>query len=105
MTKNIQLTWGLPTTRVAGGPLDSAEILSVEVLISADAGLNYVALVDRLPTEAQELFIPDQDWGEWWFRFIVHTTDNKSSANLDFPVTVPDDSAPETVVNVQVSLT
>lgn len=103
MSKTVVLTWDLPTTRKEGGPLALDEISNTEVQISLDGGTNFVNLdfVDSIAP--QTIQGGDLQFGTYFFRFIVNSTDGQSSDPLDFPVDVPDASVPGQVVNVQVS--
>jgi hypothetical protein len=103
--KDVLLTWDLPTDRVDGGELLPSDIRDVEVFISADQGQNFVPARTVLPTATQEAPFSQLEFGTWIFRFVVTDTNSKPSANLDFPVEVLDDSAPNTVQNVQVIIT
>jgi hypothetical protein len=104
VSKTAVLTWELPTTREEGGPLDIAEILHTQVDFSLDGGVNYVEVDKILPAAAQTINAGDLQYGTYFFRFVVADTGGLFSAPLDFPIDIPDDSAPGQVVNVQVTL-
>jgi len=105
MSKTVVLTWELPTTREEGGPLDPSEILNTAVELSLNGGVDYVPLSTIPPIDPQTLSGGDLQFGTYYFRFVVTDVAGLPSLPLDFPVDVPDDSAPGQVVNVQVTLT
>lgn len=100
MAKDVTVTWDLPTAREQGGALDPSDIQHVLVELSADGGASYSELNRVLPTEAQQVFVPDLDVGQWHFRLIVVDTLGQSSAPHVELVGVVDDSPPLAVSNV-----
>lgn len=104
MSKSVVLSWELPTSREEGGPLAFSEIRDTQVELSLNGGVDYVPLDTVLPTDLQELSGGDLQYGTYYFKFVVTDIDGLSGAALEFPVAVPDDSAPGQVVNVQVVL-
>lgn len=62
--KNILISWILPTTRQAGGPLDPADIQHVTLHMSADGGTNWASINDFAPdvleTPVNDLPFSDQ---------------------------------------------
>ena len=108
--KNALLTYNLPTTRTSGQDAPVTEIRHVEISLSADLGVNFGVLSNVTPflpdgvTPLRELFVPDLEIGDWVFRFVVVGNDDTRSADLDFPVLVPDDTPFNTVLNVAVTL-
>lgn len=99
--KNVRIAWELPITRESGLPLDLADIQHVEVSLSADLGANFVVLNTVAPPTL-DLLVPDVDIGDWIFRLVVVDTDGRTSADVDTPVNVPDETNPGSVVNVTV---
>lgn len=102
MAKNVNVSWDLPTTRESGLPLDPADIQHVEVLLSADLGATFTPINNIVPPDT-DILVPDLDIGDWIFRLVVVDTAGRSSADVDTPVNVPDETNPSTVVNVQVT--
>ena len=103
--KDVTLTWDLPTTRESGLPVDPADVVSVDVSLSSDGGVNFVLLNTVLAAAIQTLLVGAVPIGDHIFRFRVNAlVPAESSANLDVPVNVPDDSPLSTVLNVNVSL-
>ncbi len=100
--RNVNIAWELPTTRESGFPLDPADIQHVEVSLSADLGANFI-LIDSLAPPTLNLLFPDLEIGDWIWRLAVVDTANKRSADVDVPVSVPDETNPSSVVNVVVS--
>ena len=101
--KTALITWDLPTTRESGLPLDPADIQHVEVSLSADLGQNF-GVLDTVAPPTLELTVPDLEIGDWVTRLVVVDTAGRRSADFDVPFNVPDDTAPGTVVNVNVAL-
>jgi len=100
MTKNVTLSWDLPTERTGGGALPIEDIQDTRIEMSADGGANYGDLARILPVEAQEVFVPDLEPGEWHFRITVLDDNDKVSAPHIEIATVLDDSPPNPVSNV-----
>jgi hypothetical protein len=104
MTKSVVLTWELPLFREEGAPLPVSEIAHTDIELSLDGGANYVPLNTVLPGDPQTQAGGDLSYGTYWFRFVVEDIAGLRGLPLDFPVDVPDESAPGQVVNVQVTL-
>ena len=104
MAKNITITWDLPVTRTGGAALPIEEIESVRPEISADSGASWTPMAPVAPTDSQQVFVPDAEIGEWQFRFRVIDTLGQPSAWWEEIVQVIDDSPPNTITNVQVTL-
>lgn len=100
MSKNITLTWELPTTRTAGGALPVEDIRDTVVEASADGGANFTTIDTVAPTDPQTAFVPDAEIGEWQFRLTVFDKANQPSAAHIEVVVVLDDSPPNPVTNV-----
>ena len=100
MSKNVTLTWELPTTRTGGGDLPLDEIAETQVAMSADGGANYTPLPPVPPTDPQEKFVPDLEAGDWHFQFVVVDTLGQSSPPANHVETVADDSPPGPVTNI-----
>lgn len=105
MTKNVTVTWDLPTERTGGALLPVSEIRDTIVEISADGGAIFRPLDTVLPTDPQQVFVPDLEPGSWEFLITVFDTLGQASAPHIEPVTVIDDSPPNPVSNVQVTQT
>lgn len=101
--KTALITWDLPTTRQSGLPLAITDIKHVEVLLSADLGATY-GLLDAVAPPVTQLSVPDLEVGEWRFRLVVVDTADRRSSNIDVTAIVPDESAPGTVTNVNITL-
>jgi hypothetical protein len=97
--KNATLSWTLPTTRESGNPLTEAEILHVEIAISADAGANY-SVLDNVPPGVTELLVPDLEAGGWKFHLTVVDTALRRSAAVPYDLNVPDETPPMGVTSV-----
>ena len=104
MAKNVTIVWTLPTTREGGGALNENDIQHVLPAMSADGGANFTALAPVTPGEIQQVFVPDLEVGEWIFRFIVVDTDGQSSDVHEEPVEVLDDSPPNPISDVTVTI-
>jgi hypothetical protein len=102
--KNATLSWNLPTERESGGPLPTSQIEATEISMSADLGANFAVLDLVLPTDTQELLVPDLASGDWIFRLVVIDTDSRRSANVDHPFNIADETPPQVVTNVAVVL-
>lgn len=103
--KDVRITWVLPVVRDDGVPLPVDEIESLEVFLSANLGVDFVSVATKLPSEVQEVFLPNQSPGNWIVRFVVEDTKGDFSADKDFAYSVPSDSAPGTVTNIEVIIT
>lgn len=102
--KNVTVTWDLPTTRESGLPLNADDIQFVEVLLSADLGANFVVVDQILPSTTQEVFLPDQDVGDWIIRLIVVDSADRRSNTVDVPYNIADVTPPGIVLNVGITL-
>ena len=100
MTKTINISWDLPTTRVSGNPLDPSDILGVKVSLGAGAGFAFAGSV--LPTDPQQWIFPDMVDGDYTIRLEV-TTALGDSVPVDTAVSI-DDSLAGPVTNVVVNL-
>ncbi len=103
MAKNVTVAWTLPTTRLGGGALPPGEIAHVAAELSADGGSIFTPFGNVLPTDAQQVFVPDMEVGQWQFRLTVVDTLGQSSAPHVEVVDVIDDSPPNSVGNVTVT--
>ena len=103
MAKNVTVTWGLPTTRESGAPLAATDIDYTAGSISVD-GVTFTPLSQVLATAPQEVFMPDVDIGDWVFRLVVFDKNGRASQPVDTLFNVPDESAPGTVVNVNITM-
>ena len=56
-----------------------------------------------LPTEPQQVFVPDQEPGEWHYRFTVFDTLGQTSGPSIEIVTVIDDSPPNQITDITVT--
>jgi len=103
--KNVKLNWALPTQRTSGFPLNVADIANVEVSLSADAGVNWAVLGTVLPGVPQEFLQTELEIGDWQFKLVVVDTASKRSADHIELVNVPDETAPNGVASVTVTIT
>lgn len=103
--KNMRVTWDLPTARTGGGALAVADILHVELSLSADGGDNFSSLGEVVSADPQEFSAADLDLGGYIVRLVVVLIDELRSVAVDTPFEVLDDSPPNGVVNVVVDLT
>ena len=104
MAKTVELTWLDPSVRADGSPLSAAEIASVKVLMSADAGANFTEL-GSVGAGAQAFAQTDLPDGTYIFKVVVVDTqvDPKSSSGVTIEVaviTVVVLSAPGDVTNL-----
>ena len=104
MAKNVRVTWDLPTTRESGNELPRGEIAHTIASISLSGSAVFTEMNRFIPSQEQLLFLPDTDTGVWLVRLTVVDTDGRQSKNADVEFTVPDESAPGTVVNVAVTM-
>ena len=106
MSKNITITWDLPTTRQSGGPLSPQDIDHIQVELSADGGANYGEIARLAPTDEQKVFVPDSEPGIWHFRIsVVDITGGRGVHIEQVEVPVPvDNTPPNPVSNVNVTL-
>ncbi len=104
--RDVRVTWDLPTTRDSGRPLPIDEIAGVDVALSADGGANFTLLATVTPDGAQELEQQQLEPGDYLFRLIVIDTDGKTSSDdgVQVPFSIPDDSPPGEVTNVNVTV-
>lgn len=100
--KDVLFSWDFPTTRVEGGPLDIDDIAHVQVQVSADAGANWTDL-GNVDAPTNSLAWGNVPIGDWLVRMTVELTDGQRSVDVDTAFAVIDDSAPNGVVNVQVT--
>jgi hypothetical protein len=92
MARDVDVSWGLPTTRKSGRPLDPADVAAVELSLSSD-NVNWSAY-DSFPKEVLATVIPELDIGEWFVQGVVLDTNGKRSAPSVKSIVVPDDSEP-----------
>ena len=104
MTKNVSVTWDLPTTRQSGLALDLTEIQHVLVAFRVIGAPEFTTLGQVLPTDPQAFAIADVDIGDWELRLVVVDTANRVSAPVDTAFNIPDESPPGVVVNVAITL-
>lgn len=104
MSRDVTVSWDLPTTRTSGGPLNPSEIQFTRVELSADGGANYSTLGDIEPGVAQEVLVPELEFGAWFFRVSVFDTRNAQGEAATIEAVVPDDSAPAAVLNLRVEI-
>ncbi len=101
MTKDVTVTWDLPTTRTGGGELQPEDVLETRPEMSADGGSNFTSLPPVPPNVPQEVNVPDLEPGNWHFRFVLVDTLGQESAPASHIVTVLDESPPNPVENIQ----
>jgi hypothetical protein len=104
MTKNVTITWDLPTTRTSGFPLDVIDIEHTRVALSADGGTSFGTVGTRLPTDPQEFLLGDVDIGDWLVRLTVVDTEARESSPVDTAFNVPDETPPGSVLNVNITM-
>lgn len=94
----VRASWVLPTKRKQGGFLPASEIEGVEVEISTD-GENF-GPADLYPPEVLTTDYTELEFGTWYFRATVLTTDGLRSAPVISSIDVPDTSAADPVLLV-----
>ena len=100
MAKNAHITWTDPTSLASGRPLD---LEGIEVSLSADLGANFTA-VPNLVVPGQQFFdYFDLGDAEYIVRLVAVATDGRRSPPVDTNFVI-DNSAPEPVTNVAVTL-
>ena len=102
--KNVTVTWDLPTQRESGFPLNPADIANVEFGMRVVGAPDFTVLGTVLPTDPQTFAVADVDIGDWEIRLVVVDTAARRSADVIAPFTVPDETNPGVVVNVNVTL-
>ena len=96
------VTWGLPTERVGGAPLERDEILHAEISMSADGGENFGDRAE-IPADDPQIFVVDDlQPGIYTFRVVVVDRDLRRSANADASAQVR--AAPEAVSDLRVEI-
>ena len=102
--KDVRLTWELPVTRESGFPLNPADIAHVEVALSADGGANFGVLGTVAPGSTQTFTQTELEIGTWFFRLVVVDVAGLRSQPVQVQADVPDETAPDAVANVIVSI-
>ena len=102
MTKNATVHWVLPTVRGSGEPLDPAEIQGVEVSLAIAGAPSSV--LNTVPPDTLELFVPDLEIGNWIFTLVCIDTVAARGPAHDEPFTIPDETPPGIVTGVSVTL-
>lgn len=102
--KDALISWVLPTTRQQGGPLDPADIRSVDVKLSADGGANFSDVADVPVLQAQEVPLAGLDINSYIVRLQCFDLLNQGGIVVDTPFDVIDDSPPGAVTSVLVTL-
>ena len=100
---NILVKWVLPTTRESGKPLQIGDIKDVEILLSADGGVNFGSFGKYVPTILETL-VTDLEPGEWFFAGVVTDNANKSSKPVKTSLLVPDTTPPGTLISLLLNL-
>ncbi len=101
MAKNATVHWVLPTVRTDGEALDPADIQGVEVSLAIAGAPSSV--LDIVPPNTLELFVPDLEVGDWVFTLVCIDTDGLRGAAHDEPFTIPNEP-PGVVTDVSVVL-
>jgi len=96
--KSATISWVLPLVRDDGEALDPADIDFVDVGMSADLGQTFGDLTQVLPTDPQNVFVPDLEIGDWHFRFVVQDSKGDRSMEVFYVVSVPDERAAPGIV-------
>lgn len=91
----VRASWVLPTKRKQGGDLPVSEIAGVEIEISVDGALWGPA--ESFPPDVLTTDFTELEFGTWFFRAAVRTTDGQLSAPVVNQIDVPDTSAAEPV--------
>ncbi len=102
MNKNATINWVLPTHRGSGELLDPADIKGVEVSLAIAGAPSSVLNV--VPPDTLELFVPDLEMGDWLFTLVCIDTKNSRGPEHDEPFTVSDETPPGAVTDVSVVL-
>jgi hypothetical protein len=102
--KNADISWVLPTTRTSGGPLDPLEIDRVELAISGDGGSNYSIFHTSSVSDPTSTTLTDIDPGSYLIRGVVIDVNGISSAGRVVAFDVADESPPEALTELTVSL-
>ncbi len=100
MTKTATITWTLPTKRPFAADF-SHSIIS----LSLDDGANFTEIAN-VPTGApdQEAVAGNLDVGQWIARGILFDVDGRASPPAEAAFFVPDESAPDALVDLGVTL-
>jgi len=110
MSKNVTITWDLPTTREDGSPLPVEDIANVVVSLKVDnlaAPWTMMGTVE--PTNPDGTLIPqgftagDVDIGDWLYRLVVNDIQGQPSPPVDTAFSVASDAGPSIVMNVAIS--
>ncbi len=102
MTKNATVHWVLPTIRASGLPLDPRDIQGEEVSLAIAGAPSSV--LDVVPPDTLELFVPDLEVGDWIFTLVCIDIKGERGAAYDEPFTIPDETPPGVVTGVNVVL-
>lgn len=102
MTKNATVHWVLPTIRESGLPLDPADIQGEEVSLAIAGAPSSV--LDVVPPDTLELFVPDLEVGDWIFTLVCIDIKGERGAAYDELFTIPDETPPGVVTGVNVVL-
>ena len=97
--KTANISWVLPVKNPFG-----AEVASVGVFLSADAGANFTAAGEVPVTDPQEFIAADLAIGDWIVKLVVKDEADRTSGGVNKSFLVPDESPPGDVTNVVVTL-
>lgn len=104
MTKNVTISWDLPTVRDDGSPLSVGDITEVQVSIRVDnPSAPWTSVGAVTPLSPQDFTAGDVDVGDWEYRLVVVDTKGKESAPVDTKFTVVSDAIPGGVTNVVIT--
>lgn len=104
MTKNVTISWDLPTVREDGSPLLASDILEVQVSIRVDNPTAPWTLVASIsPASPQDFTAGDVDVGDWEYKLVVVDTEGRLGAAVITKFTVVSDAPPEIVTNVVIT--
>lgn len=102
MTQNATVHWVLPTTRGSGELLIPSDIQGVEVSLAIAGAPSSV--LNLVPPDTLELFVPDLEIGNWIFTLVCIDTKDLRGPPYDEPFNVPDETPPGLVTGVNVVL-
>jgi hypothetical protein len=98
--KTANITWELPAKR----PF-AADLSGVRVFLSADLGANFTDAGVVPAADPQQFVAADLAIGDWIVRLVVEDINGLGSSGVDTQFLVPDEAAPDDVINVAVALT